>query len=83
MSDSANLLNISQCTADVTSLGSVITIDEVQGALKRSKNGKSLGDDGIPTVPSWKVYPYSSMVSHQGHNCIFSALTILDSALTS
>ena len=24
-----------------------------------------------------------SMVSHRGHNCIFSALTILDSALTS
>ena len=23
------------------------------------------------------------MVSHRGHNCIFSALTILDSALTS
>ena len=48
MSDSANLLNISQCTADLTPLGSVITIDEVQGALNRSKNGKSLGDDGIP-----------------------------------
>ena len=25
----------------------------------------------------------SSMVSHRGHNCISSALTILDSALTS
>ena len=25
----------------------------------------------------------ASMVSHRGHNCIFSALTILDSALTS
>ena len=48
MSDSANLLNISQCTADLTPLGSVITIDEVQGALNRSKNGKSMGDDGIP-----------------------------------
>ena len=48
MSDSANLLNISQCTAALTPLGSVITIDEVQGALNRSKNGKSLGDDGIP-----------------------------------
>ena len=47
MSDSANLLNISQCTADLTPLGSVITIDEVQGALNRSKNGKYLGDDGV------------------------------------
>ena len=48
MSDSANLLNISQCTADLTPLGLVITIDEVQGALNRSKNDKSLQDDGIP-----------------------------------
>ena len=48
MSDSAILLNISQCTADLTPLGLVITIDEVQGALNRSKNGKSMGDDGIP-----------------------------------
>ena len=48
MSDSANLLNISECTADLTPLGSVITIDEVQGALNRSKNGKSMWDDGIP-----------------------------------
>ena len=43
MSDSANLLNISQCTAALTPLGSVITIDEVQGALNRFKNDKSLG----------------------------------------
>ena len=48
MNDSENLLNISQCTADLTPLGSIITIDEVQGALNRSKNDKSLGDDGIP-----------------------------------
>ena len=29
------------------------------------------------------LYPTVSMVSHRGHNCISSALTILDSALTS
>ena len=30
-----------------------------------------------------KYTPTAAMVSHRGHNCISSALTILDSALTS
>ena len=40
--------------------------------------------DNKPThgLENYMTY-YSGMVSHRGHNCISSALTILDSALTS
>ena len=47
MTDIANLLNISQCTADLTPLGLVITIDEVQGALNRSRTVNLWGMMGL------------------------------------
>ena len=43
-------------------------------------------NDTILVMIETKSHPYcrfASMVSHRGHNCIFSTLTILDSALSS
>ena len=50
------------------------------------KNTKTIGDklNLINDITSQYMYECNQlMVSHQGHNCISSALTILDSALTS
>ena len=46
--------------------------------------GKTLASQIKNSITSDKDFThYINMVSHRGHNCISSALTILDSALTS
>ena len=55
--------------------------DPVMGSIEVTSCSKELRDDSGVKMLIRTTTQY--MVSHRGHNCISSALTILDSALIS